>query len=570
MSGVCIDKLPHSCGTRQGLQVFADPDTGVVDGYCFSCCKVVKNPYGKEISADQVEIPEPKTPEQIALELAEIDGYPVVDLPSRKLRANNLDNFGIKIAMDESDGKTPAATYFPMYIEGIKSGYYVKTLTKPSKTWAVGKVKGAEPFNWQRAKRSGAYKLIIVEGKEDAVAVESIFQRYGKKEYQPAVISLPNGTNSVKSSLTQISDEAQRLFKEIVICLDNDKAGHKATEDAMLIFPKAVTCVLPEKDPNDCILNGSQQAAYKALAFNTAPPKNTRIVISGPELHLAARQQTPRGEFTWPFPTLDAQLRGMRTKETIYGGAGVKMGKSELVDTLGSHLIQAHNVPVFMAKPEQENKKTYKKVAGKIVGKQFDDPDVPFDEEAYDRAGDIIGDKLHLVNLYQHLGWDSLQKDIVASAAKGARAVFIDPITNLTAGMSASEANEHLTGITRDLSAMAHDLDLVVFVFCHLKAPDGNISTEARSKAYREGRYHQLGNAPHERGGTVSSAQFAGSRAMMQSCNLMFALEGNKDENLEENIRNMRWLTILEDREFGTTSSIPLFWNRATTKFREC
>lgn len=569
MSGICIDKLPHSCGTRKGLQVFADPETGKVDGFCFSCRTRIANPYGNPVTADEVDIPEPKTPEEIAIEMAEIDGYPVVDLPSRKLRAKNLNNFGIKVAMDESDGKTPAATYFPMTVDGTTSGYYAKTLSSPSITWAVGDVKGAEPFNWQRARRSGAYKLIIVEGKEDAVATEAIFERHGKAEYQPAVIALPNGVNSVKS-LALISDEASRIFREIVICFDNDKAGQSAVEDAMLIFPKAVTAVLPEKDPNDCIIKGSQQAAYKALAFNTAPPKNTRIIISGPELHEKASTPTPRGEFTWPFPSVDKQLRGMRTKETIYGGAGVKMGKSELVDTIGSHLILNHQVPVFMAKPEQENSKTYKKIAGKVVGRQFDDPDMDFDKEAFDRAGDIIGDKLHLVNLYQHLGWESLQKDIVASAAQGSRAVFIDPITNLTAGMSASEANDHLAGITRDLSAMALDLDLVVFVFCHLKAPEGNLSADARAKAYREGRYHQLGNCPHERGGSVMSNQFAGSRAMMQACNLMFALEGNKDENLDETIRNMRWLTILEDREFGTTSSTPLFWNRNTTQFREC
>ena len=166
-----------------------------------------------------------------------------------------------------------------------------------------------------------------------------------------------------------------------------------------------------------------------------------------------------------------------------------------------------------MAKPEQENKKTYKKILGKMVGKQFTDPDVEFDEEAYDRAGEMVGNKLHQINLYQHLGWESLQKDIVASANMGARAVFIDPITNLTAGMSASQANEHLTGITRDLSAMAMDMDLVIFLFCHLKAPEGNLSQDQRNRAYKEGRFHQLGNCPHERGGSVLSSQFAGSRA---------------------------------------------------------
>lgn len=568
MSGICIDKLPHSCGTREGLQVFADPETGEVDGFCFSCRKYIANPYGKPVSAADIEMPEPKTQEEIDLEIAEVDGYRVVDLVSRKLRAKNLDRFGIKVAMDEADGKTPTATYFPVYKDDVLSGYYVKTLSKPSKQWAIGDVKGGEPFNWSNAKRSGAYKLIIVEGKEDAVAVDAIFDRHGKEEYKPAVISLLNGVNSVKG-IAEIADEITRSFKEVVICMDDDEPGHKATEDLMMILPKAVVASLPEKDPNDCILNGCQKAAYNALAFRAKKPKNTRIIIAGPELHKEAREPTPRGEFTWPFPTLDKKLRGLRTKETIYIGAGVKMGKSELVDTLGAHLIKNHNVPVLMAKPEQENKKTYKKVCGKVVGKQFTDPDVHFDEEAYDEAGAVLDGKLHLLNLYQHLGWDSLQKDIVASVSNGARAVFIDPITNLTAGMSAAEANEFLTGVTRDLSSMALDMDIAVFLFCHLKSPEGNLSVQQREKLYNQGKYHQLGNCPHERGGNVLSSQFAGSRAMMQACNLMLGLEGNKDDDLPKGIKNTRWLTILEDREFGTTGSIPLFWNENTTQFKE-
>jgi len=34
MAGKCIEKLPHSCGTRDGLQVFEKED-GTYDGYCY-------------------------------------------------------------------------------------------------------------------------------------------------------------------------------------------------------------------------------------------------------------------------------------------------------------------------------------------------------------------------------------------------------------------------------------------------------------------------------------------------------------------------------------------------------
>lgn len=225
------------------------------------------------------------------------------------------------------------------------------------------------------------------------------------------------------------------------------------------------------------------------------------------------------------------------------------MGKSEIVNALAAHFIKVHGWKCFLAKPEEANNKTYKLLAGKIAGKIFHDPKVEFDYEAYDKAGEVIGDKVAMVNLYQHLGWDTLEKDIRAAAAEGCKAMFIDPITNLTNGKDAATANTMLQEIAQALAALALDLDIVIFIFCHLKAPD---------------------NGPdHEHGGKVLSSQFAGSRAMMRSCNMMIGLEGNKSPDLPEYERNMRKLVLLEDREFGNTGEFPLFWDKDTGLFNE-
>lgn len=564
---VCIDKLAHHCGTRKGLQVFADEETGKINGFCFSCKTFVANPYGKEVSIDDIELPEPKTEEQIQAEIAEVDGFPTVDIPDRKLREADLAEFNVKVSMSEQDGKTPTATYFPITRKGKLVGYYVKTLGKNRILWSIGDVKKADPFGWEQARKSGAYRLIITEGLEDAISVKKIYKRYGDDEYQPAVISLPNGVNSV-SSLHNIADEIKQKFKEVILCFDNDEPGQNAIPDALMILPNAKAVILPEKDANDCVINGSMKAAFNALAYNATVPKNTRIIM-GEDLHVAAREPTPYGELSWPYPSLNKLLRGVRYGETIYIGAGVKMGKSELLNDIAGHFIKEHQVPVFMAKPEEANKKTYKLMCNKMVGKVFTDPDVPFDYEAYDKAGEMLKGKLFMLDLYQHMGWDSLKKDIVSAVAMGAKAVFIDPITNLTNGSSASDANSELSGIAQDLASMAHDLNIVIFIFCHLKAPDGNISRDVRAKKYSHHEYTGLGNCPHEMGGDVLSNQFAGSRAMMRSCNLMLGLEGNKDPELDEKIRSMRWLTILEDREFGNAAKVPLFWNRNTTWYKE-
>jgi twinkle protein len=572
MSSVCIEKLPHKtddCGSSNGLQVFADEETGQVSGFCFSCHTYVDNPYGEPVDIKDLKLPAPKTEKELQAEIAEVDGYPTVDIPSRKLRGKHLAQFGIKVALSEQDGKTPVALYHPIHKGGKVTGYYIKTLGEDSSQWSIGDVKKGEPIGWQEAKRSGAYRLIITEGREDAPAIVSIFDRYGDDKYTPAVIALPNGTNSVESSLTPIAGEIAKLFKDVVLAFDDDKSGHEAVKKAMLILPHALSATLPEKDANECIMKGASKAAHKALAFQAAKPKNSRILTSGPAMAAEARIPTPYGEFTWPYPGLNQALRGMRTKETIYLGSGVKMGKSDIVDEVQAHLIKEHGVKVLSIKPEEPYQETYNGVAGKVIGAEFKDPDIPFDYEKHDEATQIIGDKLHILDLYQHLDLGALKQDIIHAANEGVRAVFLDPITNLTAGMGAGDANALLAGLTRDMAALAMDLDMVMFITAHLKAPNGEIGAETRKKHYNKGEYYQLGTCSHERGGNIYSNQFTGSRSMMQACNLMLGLEGNKDPELPDEILNTRWLTILESRKFSASGSYRLYRNPHTTLYKE-
>ena len=564
---ICIDKLPHSCGTRKGLQVFAEED-GRVTGWCFSCQTFVANPYGKEVTTDDVELPQPKTEAQIQEELAEVDGYQVLDVRQRKLRADDLAQFGVKVAVDEGDGKTPTTMYFPITRKGKTTGYFAKTLSKPAHTWSLGEVKGGDMFGWEQAKASGAYRLIITEGLEDAIAVKKLYTMFGSEDFQPAVISLRNGVNSVKSSIQPVLEEIKRSFREVVFCFDNDEPGQNAVKEAMMLLPTAKSVILPCKDANACVLEGKSKAAFKALRFDASIPKNTRL-LDAEDLFQDARQPAQFGELTWPFPTMNDVLRNIRYGETIYLGSGVKMGKSELLDNIVAHFIKHHGIPVMVAKPEEEGKRTIRAIGGKLVGKVFTDPKVEFDYDAYDAACEAMRGKLKIVDLYQHLGWSTLKADIISAAALGCKAIFIDPITNLTNGMNAADANTKLQEIAQELSFLAKDLNVVIFIFCHLKAPEGAISRDARRKKYEKNEYVGLGQCPHEFGGDIYSAQFAGSRAMMRSCNLMIGLEGNKDEELPEHIRKMRWLNILEDREFGNAMRIPIIYNKTTGLYRE-
>ena len=567
MAGIQIDALPHSCGTKKGLKVFAQED-GEIDGFCFSCSTFVKDPYGDGRTVENAPKRREKTPEELQEDLAEVSSYQTLTVPERKLREQTLSKFGAKVSVSEKDGQTPTAIYWPVTKNGKLSGYHVKVLDKSCPPYNIGDTRDCDLLNWENAKISGAYRLIVTEGPEDMASVDRIYEMCGDPAYAPAVVSLPHGAASARKVLTRHAVEIRQFFKEVVLCFDNDAAGKAAVEKAMQALPTAKSVTLPTKDANAALIEGKAKAAYSALAYHSSAPKNTRIVTAR-EIHEVAKEPAKFGELSWPFPQMNEDLRGIRLGETIYLGAGTKIGKTTVKNTLGAHFISHDKAKVFMACPEEPNVMTYKLMANQLTGKIFHDPDVPFDDDAYEYAGSILKDHLMMLNLYQFLGWETLKQDITEAAEKGAKAVFIDPVTSLSNGVNSGDANTLLQSFSQELAAMAADMQFTAFIFCHLKAPEGQITAAQRDNFYGQGQYLDLGNCSHEVGGSVYSSQFAGSRAMQRSCHLMLALLGNKDPNLPENIRNTRELRVLEDRMWGSSGKYPLFYNKNTGRFQE-
>lgn len=550
MSGEVVERLPHSCGTRKGLNVFKNPD-GTYSGWCFNCNTFISDPYEDRPANYTPPAGFKKTQEEVEKELNAISHFKCNPLTNRGLHKETCEYFGIVSSVSEEDGETVKAHYYPYYKGGELSAYKVR-IVETKKFWAIGSTKEVELFGWNQAIRTGSKRLIITEGELDAAAAFQMLKDNNRRnaeyaDFNPAIVSLSAGAGSAFKELSRNSKEIRKYFKEIVFAFDKDGPGEEAVKEGMKVFPDALVAALPAKDPNACLLEGRAKAFVASVLFNANKPKNTRIVL-GDTLFEAAREPPAFGT-PWPWRGVTEATRGIRRGETIYIGAGQKQGKSEIVNTLAAHLVVNHNWPVLLAKPEEANKKTIKMIAGKVAGKIFHDPKRPFDEKAYDDAVEKIKGKVYLLDLYQHVGWETLKADIREAAALGCIAIFIDPITNLVNGLNAADANTKLQEIAQELSSMALDLNIVIFIFCHLRNPDSG--------------------TPHERGGEVLSSQFAGSRAMARSCNLMLGLEGNRDPSLSREERNMRTLVLLEDREMGETGRFPLYWDDATGLFNE-
>ena len=342
-NSVVVDRLPHTCGSRRGLNVFQNED-GTYSGWCFSCQTYVHDPYGDKPEGYKPPVGFKKSPEEIKKELDAISKFKTFDLPDRKLTKESLLHYGITISVSEEDGITPVAHYYPYTKGGEVCGYKVR-MVDTKKFWGVGDRRDCELFGWIQAIQSGSKRLYITEGELDAMATYQMLRDANKNkgeyaELIPAAVSLPDGAGSAGKVLAKYAPLIRQYFKEVVLIFDEDGPGQQAIEEAMKVLPDAIVAKLPCKDANACLIEGRQKAFIAAAVFNAKKPKNTRIV-SPSQVFEKAKKPVEWG-YSWPYKKLTDLTRGIRLGETYYLGAGVKMGKSELLNDIAAHLIKEH------------------------------------------------------------------------------------------------------------------------------------------------------------------------------------------------------------------------------------
>jgi len=328
--GKPVEFLTHDkCGSSR-LQVFQQDD-GTYDGFCYSCKTVVSDPY-KDKPKGYTPKKQPKTDEQKAEDLAEIQEYPIKDIPSRKLKKVALEHFGVRVGLSTSDGETITSYHFPYFkddnLVSFKNALVELDAKGKKRVWSTGNFREADLFGWRQAISSGSKRLFVTEGEFDAIALYQIIRRMQHgTQYEdnvPAIISIKSGCTSALSDLSSISGEINKYFDEVVLVFDKDEPGRKAEEEVLKSFPGWMSVELPHKDANECLKQGAIKATFNLCMFKAKAPKNTRLVWARDLIEEA--KKAPEWGYSWPWAKLTDLTRGIRLGETIYIGAGVKMG----------------------------------------------------------------------------------------------------------------------------------------------------------------------------------------------------------------------------------------------------
>jgi twinkle protein len=460
----------------------------------------------------------------------------VRSLPKRGISEETCAKWGYKIG--EYKGKPcQIANYYD-------NGHIVAQKVRfPDKTFTVlgdGKKMG---LYGQHLWRDGGKKVVITEGEIDALTVS---QLQGNKW---PVVSVPNGAQGAKKSL-QANLEWLEQFDEVILMFDMDAPGQDAVEECAPLFTpgKCKVARLPLKDANEMLQEGRGSEVISAIwDAKVYRPESVLSVMDA----LEEAVKVPVAGLDWPWPSLTRLTYGIQRKTAYYLGAGVGVGKTNWAKEVQSHLVNHYKVPVGVFMLEESVGRTLKGIAGKFVGKAFHKPDAGYTPEELRDAVQALDGKVYLYNhSTSGTDWDSIKRSIrYMVVSYGVKDIFLDNLTVMVAHLPASEANDEVNRIAKEVSQLIQELDFTLYGFSHLNAP--------------------ATGASHERGGRVLESQFTGSRGLMRFGHYMFGIERNKDPEIDESERNTATFVLLKDREYGNVGQFPIRYTPETDQFLE-
>lgn len=316
------DSCPN-CGSKDNLAIYSDNSY-----YCFSQCgyKSLSEDYKEELDSKQSKSKvrvksttgidmEQQTNEVKSTKPAITDeeNQAIKEQTSvagngfRGIRDDIYKMFGVRHSFDESTGEV-VEQYYPVTQDGQLAGYKIREVPKnfrsKGRTGADCELFMAFKFN-----RGGKY-VIICEGEVCALSGYQMLKDYNLKrgsEFEIAVVSPTTGANSQK----QIAANYKFLdsFDNIILAMDNDKAGKEAVDKIIPVLPKGKVKIMQMryKDHNEYLEKGKEKEYIQD--FYAAKVRVPVGVLPSSSLYERMMQQVATPKV--PFPAFMGKLNDM-------------------------------------------------------------------------------------------------------------------------------------------------------------------------------------------------------------------------------------------------------------------
>lgn len=508
----------------------------------------------------------------------DIDSYPIKAIPERGISKETCELLGIRSGLDEEDGKTVVAHYFPYYDQkGVCTGYKKRDLTKikaeKGHFSAIGTVGVASKLFGQTYADTVPRKhktLIIVEGEYDvASALEAMIESVKGTQYEslrPFIVGLSCGTaNAVEAVLH--NEKWVRDFDEIILGLDGDfatakerlkgiKRGKEATEDiAASLMPAALFTVTyggGHKDPSDYLQDGDGAALAKLLSFGKAKFAAEKITRASDISFESLIEKRAEGIYINAFPDLMRKIHGFRTRELVLVTAPSGVGKSTVTSIFGAGFIEAGE-RVGMIYLEEQNKETLQRmVAAKLRVSYLKFKNDPLScaavediRAAYDSIVD--DDKLIMLGHFGSMPITEMMNKIKhMHLVEGCRYIILDHLSMVISGSAIDNERKELDIVMTELAAFSAANDVCIIVVSHINR--SNAKEFVAPRGLEEGESYWV---------RVTKESLRGSASLEQLSFIIIGLEPEiKSDRSRGNVRftvlkNRPWSMLGEADEFS-------------------
>lgn len=334
------------CGSSDGFHWYGEGK----GGYCYVCEKSILSDARKlELGFDDIEkeCDAVSTREQITEEEnGRIKSYTTTDGQNYRgiTKATNT-FFGVRYEGDVSTGKV-IKQFVPTTIGGKLVGYRTRVFPKDF-TNPIGQVGKECDMVFQFRFKTHTNTCLIVGGETKALTAYQMLydnqKNRGKLEYETTAVVCSTLGESGAHKQVQAQYEFFNQFKKIVVCMDEDEPGQKATEQIIKALPKGKAWVMRMryKDADIYLEKGDQQGFVQD--FLRAKKYVPCGITPSSDIGDKMREFLSKPRLTLPpyLHKLQAKLRGGLPVciFNILSASGT--GKSTHVDAMTLHWIMA-------------------------------------------------------------------------------------------------------------------------------------------------------------------------------------------------------------------------------------
>ena len=460
----------------------------------------------------------------------------------RGLDKNVCSDLGVHWKYDSS-GKV-SRMYFPAtYLEDgeIKvSGYKIRQ--HPKDFYSKGYVGKVNLLAGQT--QAVTDTLVVVGGEICLISAKQMLAPIEKKyNRQINVVSSLLGEDSTADCLkTQI--EWVEKHKKIILALDNDDAGKKATQKCLDFLPKdkLFTANLRYKDANDYIKNKDTESYMQDAYWNVSAVEDYGIIGSGDLFEYGIEASNDEG-IPVPFHMLDLKpYVPMFMYDSIVLLVGsTSIGKTANLDTTMSSIIMSSNDTTGVLSLEASRKKFAQKMHSRIIGVPLNrlskEEQVNLQEKHKDKIMDFYLDS----NGEHRFFFADSDFDSIEEAEKcilrlitvfGCKVIIGDPLQNIIG----NKTNEEQRSFMLFLEKIKKKYGVLILLGTHTrKATSGEKSGSD--------------------GGVQKEDSIEGSGSISKSASLIITLSRNK--NSEDWVeRNTTYYSVPKNRDFEMTGEM--------------